>query len=125
MKCYVCLWMQHKTAEHRVIPTAVVQDAVTVWKGEAVCAVHLAQLLTDPEGPIVLGEEASERLDEIMASPSGSLPDPPLAMPQPEPPLWQQDHVRAQGMCGMLVIGADGREAVCILDPGHDDGVHA
>lgn len=33
---------------------------------------------SDPEEPIILGEEASKRLDEIMESPSGSLPDPPL-----------------------------------------------
>jgi chromosome segregation ATPase len=39
---------------------------------------------------------------------------------QPDPPLWQQDVVRSKGMCGALVRGSDGREAVCILSPGHD-----
>jgi hypothetical protein len=39
---------------------------------------------------------------------------------QPDPPLWQQVVVRSQGMCGALVIGADGRLAVCVLSPDHD-----
>ena len=39
---------------------------------------------------------------------------------QPHPPLWQQDVVRGRGMCGVLVAGTDGVDAVCILALGHD-----
>jgi hypothetical protein len=44
---------------------------------------------------------------------------------QPDPPLWQQDVVRGKGMCGALVRGTDGQDAICILDRGHGKGVHA
>jgi hypothetical protein len=44
---------------------------------------------------------------------------------QPNPPLWQQSVVRDKGMCGALVTGMDGQDAICILDRGHGRGVHA
>jgi hypothetical protein len=44
---------------------------------------------------------------------------------QPNPPLWQQNVVREKGMCGALVRGTDGQDAICILDRGHGRGVHA
>jgi hypothetical protein len=56
-------------------------------------------------------DESRAALDPRSSSP---------VLDQPDPPLWQQTVVRSQGMCGALVMGDDGRTAVCILQPGHD-----